>query len=172
MGKAETRKENQKMKTRATKFPHQRLLLGLTAKAIEAGMSLEEFVQGVEKVWDEAQQYNAQAGAWREEYRRLRAQEEELYEKALKSNPALKKALEQNRQKFSFSEGIKMNRHTYQLFVNGRLIHRSRSGKDAFKNFDSYTPGDWFNYPAGERVRQVQLIRDDGMIQDKGQEAT
>src|SRR5258708_33213587 len=84
----------------------------------------------------------------------------------------VQKALEQNRQKFSFSEGVKMNRHTYQLFVNGRLIHRSRRGKDAFRNFDSYTPGDWFNYPAGERVRQVQLIRDDGMIQDKGQEAT
>jgi hypothetical protein len=107
MGKAETRKENQKMKTRAKQFPHQRLLLGLTAKAIEAGMSLEEFVQGVEKVWDEAQQYNAQAGAWREEYRRLRAQEEELYEKALKSNQLLKKHSNKTAKNFPLAKALK-----------------------------------------------------------------
>src|SRR5258708_35746760 len=101
-------------------------------------MSLEEFVQGVEKVWDEAQQHNAQAGAWREEYRRHRAQEEEMYEKALKSNPALKKTLEQNRQKFSFNQSSKKKRHNYRLFGNGKPDDRSRSGKEALQNLESY----------------------------------
>jgi hypothetical protein len=57
--------------------------------------------------------------------------------------------------------------HTYQIFVNDRLVHTNRSGKIAFANFAAYTVGEWFNYPKGERVEKVQLIRDDGMVQDK-----
>ena len=47
------------------------------------------------------------------------------------------------------------------------LVHTNRSGKIAFKNFDSYKVGEWFNYPRGIKVERVQLIRDDGMVQDK-----
>lgn len=65
-----------------------------------------------------------------------------------------------------------MKTHTYQIYVNGRLAHTNRSGKVAFKNFESYKIGERFNYPDPDGiVRQVQLIRDDGMIQDKGAEA-
>jgi hypothetical protein len=57
--------------------------------------------------------------------------------------------------------------HTYQIFVNDRLVHTNRSGKVAFKNFESYTVGEWFNWPLGIKVERVQLIRDDGMEQTK-----
>ena len=50
------------------------------------------------------------------------------------------------------------------------VVKKYRSGKIAFHEFEFHNPGDWYNWPMGEKIVRVQLIRDDGMVQDKGQE--
>jgi hypothetical protein len=57
--------------------------------------------------------------------------------------------------------------HTYQIFVNGRKVRTTPSGKAAFKNFEFYKLGRPAQLPQGEKIESVQLIRDDGMIQEK-----
>lgn len=43
-----------------------------------------------------------------------------------------------------------------------------RSAPRALHSFNSYTPGEWYNYPAGEKVLGVLLVREDGKTWRKG----
>jgi hypothetical protein len=44
----------------------------------------------------------------------------------------------------------------------GEPTHLYQSARQAHGNFNYYNPGDWYNYPLGEKVIAVHLYREDG----------
>ena len=62
------------------------------------------------------------------------------------------------------------NKHTWTLTVKtnkGEHTTKYRQGAQAFRNYDCYKPGGWFNYPLSEFIASVLLIRDDDNLMEK-----